>query len=125
MSQQIQRRLAEVMSLLPCPMSGCWGLHGAETCYYYDTNCECHVLEIWPVGVEEFVEHGGNGHEREEGEFLYELAEFDFTELVKAVSLEHFHFSQRRAVFEIGWKEFGQDLELRVHIEPEEADEES
>jgi hypothetical protein len=33
--------------------------------------------------------------------------------------LESFHFSQRRAVFEIGWKEFGQYLELRVHIEPE------
>ncbi len=24
------------MSLLPCPVSGCWGLHGAETSYYYD-----------------------------------------------------------------------------------------
>jgi hypothetical protein len=46
------------------------------------------------------------------------------TELVKAVPLENFHFSQRRAVFEIGWKEFGQDLELRVHMEPEEVDEE-
>ncbi len=32
------------------------------------------------------------------------------------------HFSQRLAVFEIGWKEFGQDLELRVHIEPEESE---
>ena len=46
-------------------------------------------------------------------------------ELVKSVTLENFHFSQRRAVFEISWKEFGQDLELRVHIEPEEVDEES
>ena len=27
---------------------------------------------------------------------------------------ENFHFSQRRAVFEIGWREFGQDLELRA-----------
>ena len=50
------------------------------------------------------------------------VAEFDFTELIKAVPLENFHFSQRRAVFEIGWKEFGQDLELRVHIEPEESE---
>ena len=49
------------------------------------------------------------------------MAEFDFTELVKAVPLENFLFSQRRAVFEIGWKEFGRDLELRVHIEPEES----
>ena len=37
--------------------------------------------------------------------------------------LEHFHFSQRRAVFEIGWKEFGRDLELRVHLQPEVVDE--
>jgi len=31
MSDKIQSRLEEVMSLLPCPVSGCWGLHGAET----------------------------------------------------------------------------------------------
>ena len=55
----------------------------------------------------------------------YELAEFEFTELIKAVPLEHFHFSQRRAIFEIGWKDFGRDLELRVHLEPEETDEDS
>ena len=60
-----------------------------------------------------------------EPEILYELAEFDFTELIKAVPLENFHFSQRRAVFEIGWKEFGEDLELRVHIEPEESEDET
>ena len=33
--------------------------------------------------------------------------------------------SQRRAVFEIGWKEFGHDLGLRVHLEPEGEDEEA
>jgi hypothetical protein len=49
---------------------------------------------------------------------LYKLAEFDFTELAKEISLEHFHFSQRRSIFEIGWKEDGLQLELRVHIEP-------
>ncbi len=119
MSDQIQRRLEEVMAMLPCPVSGCWGLHGAETSYYHDTDLECHVLEVWPVAVEEPVESGTNSHEGAEPEILYELAEFDFTELIKAVPLESFHFSQRRAVFEIGWKEFGQDLELRVHIEPE------
>ncbi len=59
------------------------------------------------------------------GPILFESAEFDFTELVKTVTMENFHFSQRRAVFEISWKQFGQDLELRVHIEPEEVDEES
>lgn len=36
--------------------------------------------------------------------------------------LEQFHFSQREAVFEIGWREFGHDLELRVHIEPADSD---
>ena len=121
MSDKIQRRLEEVMSLLPCPVSGCWGLHGADS----SSSCECHVLEVWPVAVEEPVEPETNGHEPEEGDILYELAEFDFTELVKAVSLSHFHFSQRRTVFEIGLRESGQELELRVHLEPEEADEES
>ena len=52
MSQMIQRRLEEVLSLIPCPVSGCWFLHGAETAFYYDRNCECHVLEVWPMGVE-------------------------------------------------------------------------
>jgi hypothetical protein len=61
----------------------------------------------------------GNGHEQADADISFELAEFDFTQLAKNVTLENFHFSQRRAVFEIGWKEFGQDLELRVHIEPE------
>ena len=122
MSDKIQRRLEEVMSMLPCHVSGCWGLHGAETSYYHDADSECHVLEVWPVAVEEPVEPEPNGHEGTEPEILYELAEFDFTELVKAVPLEHIHFSQRRAVFEIGWKEFGQDLELRVHLEPEESE---
>ena len=120
MSNKYQRRLEEVMSLLPCPVSGCWGLHGAETSYYYDTGCECHVLEVWPVAVEEEVDAEANGHEGTGA--LYELAEFEFTELIKAVPLEHLHFSQGRAVFEIGWKEFGRDLELRVHIEPEESE---
>jgi hypothetical protein len=73
------------------------------------------------VAVEEPVELQTNGHEGGAPEILYELAEFDFTELIKAVPLETFHFSQRLAIFEIGWKEFGADLELRVHIEPEES----
>ena len=54
---------------------------------------------------------------------LYELAEFDFTELGKQIPLEHFHFSQRRSLFEIGWQERGYQLELRVHIVPIEVDE--
>ena len=104
-------------------MSGCWFLHGAETAYYHDTDSECHVLEVWPVAVEPVVDEETNGHHGTEPEILYELAEIDFTELITAVPLEHFHFSQRRAVFEIGWKEFGQDLELRVHIELEKSGE--
>jgi hypothetical protein len=124
MSEQIRLRLEEVMALIPCPVSGCWFVHGAESAYFYDENCECHVLEVWPKSVDEPVHTEGNGHEQVEVDILYELAEFDFTELVKSVKLENFHFSQRRAVFEISWKEFGQDLELRVHIEPEALDEE-
>ena len=42
--------------------------------------------------------------------------------MVKAVTLEHLHFSQRRQIFEVGWKENGQDLELRVHIVPVEVE---
>jgi hypothetical protein len=124
MSEQIRLRLEEIMALIPCPDSGCWPIHGAETDYFYDENCECHVLEVWPRSVDELVHNEGNGHEQVEVDILYELAEFDFTELVKSVKLENFHFSQCRAVFEIGWKEFGQDLELRLHIKPEALDEE-
>src|ERR1700722_4241428 len=109
MSEQIRLRLEEIMALIPCPVSGCWFVHGAETSYFYDSNCECHVLEVWPVAVEEQAEPETNGHEGSEPDVLYELAEFDFTELVKQVPLENFRFSQQRAVFEIGWKEFGQD----------------
>ena len=56
MSNKFQRRLEEVASLLPCPVSGCWFLHGAETAYYHDTDSECHVLEVWPVAVEPVVD---------------------------------------------------------------------
>lgn len=121
MSEQIQRRLAEVMAMIPCPVSGCWFVHGAETAYYFDENSGCQVLEVWPKSFDEPDQHEGNRHEEAEGDILFELAEFDFSELVKSVTLENFHFSQHRAVFEISWKQFGQDLELRVHIEPEEV----
>jgi hypothetical protein len=124
MSDQIQRRLEQVMAMIPCPISGCWFVHGAETSYYFDESCECHVLEVWPKGFVESEHPEENGHGEAGSDLCYELAEFDFTELIKAVPLEHFHFSQREAIFEIGWKEFGQDLELRVHIEPEDVSEE-
>ena len=52
MSEQIRSRLDEVMALIPCPVSGCWFVHGAESAYFYDENCECHVLEVWPKSVD-------------------------------------------------------------------------
>ena len=124
MNDQIQLRLEEVLLLIPCPIAGCWGLHGAKMAYYYDEGCESHVLEVWPKTFEAPEDHPGNGDGQDNGDLCFGLAEFDFTELVKAVPLEKFHFSQLRSIFEIGWKEFGQDLELRIHLVPEEADEE-
>ena len=61
---EIQERLEEVFQSMPCPVSGCWGLHGCHYEYYYDEGCECHVLEVWPIGFEEPKEHGGNGHQK-------------------------------------------------------------
>jgi hypothetical protein len=57
MSQQIQRRLEEVLWLIPCPVSGCWFLHGAETAYL-----DCHRLSSEaPVQlVSDRVRRGGN-----------------------------------------------------------------
>ena len=118
---KINTRLAEVLNSILCPVAGCWPLHGGHTEYYFDTDAESHVLEVWPVGIEEPEEHDGNGHQQTEPGLLYELAEFDFIELAKDIALEHFHFSQRRSVFEIGWEEDGQQLELRVHIVPVEV----
>lgn len=117
-------RLAEVLQSILCPVAGCWPLHGVHSEYYYDTDAELQVLEVWPVGIkepEEPEEHEGNGHHQTEQGLLYELAEFDFSELSKKVTLEHFHFSQRRLIFEIGWEEEEQHLELRVHIVPVEV----
>lgn len=119
---EIQERLEEVLQSMLCPVSGCWCLHGCHYEYYYDEGCECHVLEVWPVGFHEPEEEGGNGRERQEDDICYEFAEFEFAEMVKEVPLKHLHFSQRRQIFEIGWKEGGQDLELRVHIVPVEVD---
>jgi len=42
--------------------------------------------------------------------------------MVKEMPLEHLHFSQRRQIFEIGWKEGAHDLELRGHIVPVEVE---
>ena len=124
MSEQIQERLVKVFNLIPCPIVGCWSLHGAEIVYYYDKESECHTLEAWPVGIEENTRDNSSAdaHNDNEPPLLYEFAEFDFIELAKTVPLEHFHYSQMRAVFEIGWKEFGKDLEIKVHLVPREVD---
>ena len=120
----IKARLEEVLQSMLCPVSGCWGLHGCHYAYYYDSDCECHAMEVWPTAIDEPDQHDGNGHQRTERGLLYELAEFEFSDMVKELPLEHFHFSQRRQIFEIGWKEDGQDMELRVHIEPEDVNRE-
>jgi hypothetical protein len=118
---KIRTRLEDVMASILCPVVGCWPLHGGHSEYRFDSDAKSHVLEVWPIGIEDPEENGGNGHHEGDQDLLYELAEFDFTELAKEVSLERFHFSQRRSIFEIGWEEDGQQLELRVHIEPIEV----
>ena len=105
-----------------CPAVACGPLHGCHTEFFYDSDAECFVLEVWPVGLEEPEEHSGSGHVGDQG-LLYELAEFDFTELAKLGGLASFHFSQLHSIFEIAWQEDGQDLELRVHIAPVEVEE--
>ncbi len=97
-------------------------LHGAHYEYYHDDGCECYVLKVWPVAFEDPRQEGGNGRDHEDV-VCYDFAEFEFGETIKLVSLEHLHFSQRREVFEIGWKAEGQDLGLRVHLVPQEIDE--
>ena len=87
--------------------------------------CECHVLEVWPKSFDETDLTKGNGHEGAEGDICTSWLSSISLSWSRAVTVENFHFSQRRAVFEISWKECGQDLELRVHIEPKEVDEES
>ena len=119
----MNNRLSDVLNSILCPVAGCWPLHGVHSEYFYDTDAESHVLEVWPIGVEEPKVHGGNGHHQSEPDLLYEQAEFDFTDLAKEISIEHFHFSQMRSIFEIGWQEDNVQMELRVHIVPAEADE--
>ncbi len=118
----VKARLEEVLQSIICPVSGCWGLHGAHCEYYHDEGSECYVLEVWPVAFEEPEREGCTGEDTDAA-ICYEFAEFEFGETIKLVSLEHLHFSQRREIFEIGWKEEGQDLELRVHLIPQEVDE--
>ena len=119
---EIEERLIDVATSILCPVAGCWFMHGSHYAYFWDDDCQCHALEVWPVGVEQSGDNDGNGHQQTDRGLLYELAEFDFMSLLD-LPLERLHFSQRRDVFEIAWKEDGEDLELWIHIAPEEVDE--
>jgi hypothetical protein len=114
-----KRRLEEVLRSIFCPTVGCWFVHGCHFEYYYNSDSESYVLEVWPLAVaDESVPVDGNGSERQ---LMYELAEFDFMALVTDVPLKGFRFSQRISLFEIGWEEDGHSLELKVHILPAES----
>ena len=123
MSEPIERRLEEVMSLLPCPFSGCWSVRGSRQLTTTIPTANATSWKSGPRDLRSPPRRRRTITTRTDRIFAFEFAEFDFTELVKQVRMEHFHYSQVRAIFEIGWKEFGQDLELRVHLRPEEADE--
>ena len=117
----IRRRLEDILHSILCPTSGCWYMHGCQYAYYHDESDNHHVLEVWPTGFQPPEEVDANRVENDADSICHELAEFEFSEVLKTVPLEYFHFSQRRELFEIGWKEDGSDLELRVHIVPMEV----
>ena len=117
---EIKSRLDRVLNSIFCPVFGCWPLHAIQYGFFYDEKCKCYVVEVWPEGIKAPEKAGGNGRRRTEGGLLYDPAEFEFGNMVKDVPIDHFHFSQRESLFEIGWKEDGQSLELRVHIVPKE-----
>jgi hypothetical protein len=120
--------LEKALELVMANSEGCWCLSGAKTLAYYSPAREEHILEVWPVAVKEEEKPEGNGKQADE---LYELAEFNFTELIKAKTFEDFHFSQLHGTFDITWKEAEVDMALILHIrpsdepddEPEEEDE--
>ena len=118
---RIKVRLEEVLTSIYCPILGCWPARGCHYEFYYDSGCDRHVLEVWPIKIEDADEPDEIGHTRNDRGTRYELAEFEFSKMVRHGPLDHFHFSQHRAMFEIGWEESGSKLELRVHIEPIET----
>ena len=122
---KIKARLEEVLQSIFCPVGGCWPIHGCHCEFYCNYDAETHVLEVWPVGFQEAENGGGNGRERDEDGICHEFAEFEFAEMVKEIPLEHLHFSQRRQIFEIGWKEGSQDvtvLKVRANRSNEQQD---
>jgi hypothetical protein len=63
---KITTRLNDVMTSILCPIDGCWPFHGAHSEFYFDHDAESHVLEVWPVGIEEPEEPEGNGRQHSE-----------------------------------------------------------
>jgi hypothetical protein len=115
---RIKARLERVLNSIYCPVHGCWPAHGGHYEYYHESGSDRHVLEVWPAAVKASEKHEGNWYgENRQGQ-LHELADFEFGRLSGEIPLQHLHFSQRRAVFEIGWREDGLNLALKVHIEP-------
>jgi hypothetical protein len=111
-------RLEEVLRSIFCPAVGCWFVHGCHYEYYYSSDSQSYVLEVWPLAVADQCDPWSD--EGSQHQLMYELAEFDFMTLVREVPLKYFHFSQRQSIFEIGWNEDGHALELKVHIVPGE-----
>jgi hypothetical protein len=115
---RIKARLERVLNSIYCPVHGCWPAHGGHYEYYHESGSDRHVLEVWPTAVNQSDKQTGARYgENPQGHF-YELADFEFGGLAGGIPLKHLHFSQRRAVFEIGWREDGLNLALKVHIEP-------
>ena len=119
---RIKERMDEVLNSIFCPVFGCWPLHTCQYGFYYDEHAKAHVVEVWPVAVEGIGDIAPSGHLKSESGLFFEPAEFEFSNTFQKIDVEHFHFSQRDSVFEIGWSEAGHKLELRVHILPKEDD---
>jgi hypothetical protein len=61
-NSQIKIRLVDVLNSILCPVVGCWALRGGYSDYYFDSDAESHVLEVWPIAIEPPEEHMGNGY---------------------------------------------------------------
>jgi hypothetical protein len=112
---RIYQRLEQALQMIFDEAMGCWFIAGAQTECYYDGNLECYTLEAWPNIVVEEEKSEGNG---QKGNEIYELAEFDFLDLLEEIDLTYFHFSQAGGFFDIGWDESGINVALRLNIKP-------
>jgi hypothetical protein len=115
---RIKARLERVLNSIYCPVHGCWPAHGGHYEYYHESGSDRHVLEVWPTAVNESDKQTGARYGENRRGQLYELADFEFSGVAGELPLQHLHFSHRRAVFEIGWREDGLNLLLKLHVEP-------